>query len=613
MVVGRTPYAGSSAAVVMTKHLNEEVPNPRDERPELSMGLVRLVEKMMAKDRKDRYADPEALIRDVNLVISGKSPAAVRLATGRSAVRGFTGATSRTRPMVARTGTRPVEAVRGKGSAKLIVLGVGLLLLMVVGVALGVILSADPGPGELPPPDNGGNTKTGKNNGENTTKPPPVDPREIVHKHRLARLEERLQGILAYRKAKPKDFAGAADRLKSLIGAAGGTEYQLKGQRELDRVYDAQFQETKARSKVLEDAGKLQEAYDVFNELPLVKRISDPAGEEQRRIRELATNRYEVIKNAAWAKLGPKEYTENNRGDLAGAEKHLKTALALKMAHVVEAVNEELPKLKAEHQRRLADLAKRLAADRARELKELRAKFVPERDKIFKLAAERDSETRLWKFGEARAQAQNRLLQSRFKPFAAEARRIVRDLTALEKSLGGLRDLVAKRTGERLTLELESGSEEGTVTGATANGVNFRPRTAAFGAKTIFFFQLKVKSLGELAGLKADQAVSCYWMGVLAFYSGRHGQAAEFLKAAAKDAKLKPDADYYLGFAQEAYRRQREKEAGELLDECRRIYAQLKAGNVPQGDARWGQLVKKLEKLKQEYKDTDAVKKSLGK
>jgi len=74
MVTGETPFTGSSAAVVMTKHLTEQMPWPRDVNPDLSEGCCQLIAKMMAKDPANRHADPAELLRDMEMVIDGKRP-----------------------------------------------------------------------------------------------------------------------------------------------------------------------------------------------------------------------------------------------------------------------------------------------------------------------------------------------------------------------------------------------------------------------------------------------------------------------------------------------------------------------------------------------------------
>ncbi len=95
MLTGQNPYQGSSATVVMTKHLSEDIPNPRKFNPAVSSGCCRMVGRMMAKDPADRYQTPEELLVDMELVIDGKAPKRGFLSGGRSSSRSRSGAARR--------------------------------------------------------------------------------------------------------------------------------------------------------------------------------------------------------------------------------------------------------------------------------------------------------------------------------------------------------------------------------------------------------------------------------------------------------------------------------------------------------------------------------------
>jgi eukaryotic-like serine/threonine-protein kinase len=73
LATGQTPFSGSSAAVVMTKHLTEQMPWPGDVNPDVSEACCQLIARMMAKDPNDRYQTPAELLADMKLVIDGKS------------------------------------------------------------------------------------------------------------------------------------------------------------------------------------------------------------------------------------------------------------------------------------------------------------------------------------------------------------------------------------------------------------------------------------------------------------------------------------------------------------------------------------------------------------
>ncbi len=71
LVTGSPPYVGTTAAVIVTKHLTEEPPSARERNPEVSEGLDAVIRKMMAKDKNARYASPTELIRDLEAVAKG--------------------------------------------------------------------------------------------------------------------------------------------------------------------------------------------------------------------------------------------------------------------------------------------------------------------------------------------------------------------------------------------------------------------------------------------------------------------------------------------------------------------------------------------------------------
>ena len=71
MVTGQPPFAGRSAAEVVTQHLTKEIPDPRRINPGISGGTVWIIRKAMSKDRNDRYQTPAAMIEDIDRAIRG--------------------------------------------------------------------------------------------------------------------------------------------------------------------------------------------------------------------------------------------------------------------------------------------------------------------------------------------------------------------------------------------------------------------------------------------------------------------------------------------------------------------------------------------------------------
>jgi serine/threonine-protein kinase len=76
MVTGKVPYDGETAAEVMRKHVdkNTMISPPDHVNTQLSSGLGVVVETMMAKNRENRYRNPDDLILDLKCLLQGESP-----------------------------------------------------------------------------------------------------------------------------------------------------------------------------------------------------------------------------------------------------------------------------------------------------------------------------------------------------------------------------------------------------------------------------------------------------------------------------------------------------------------------------------------------------------
>jgi serine/threonine-protein kinase len=67
MVAKKPPYEGS-VSTVMRKHIKGELPNPKEFNPNVPDAVCRIIEKMCAKDPKDRYATCDELFEELELV-----------------------------------------------------------------------------------------------------------------------------------------------------------------------------------------------------------------------------------------------------------------------------------------------------------------------------------------------------------------------------------------------------------------------------------------------------------------------------------------------------------------------------------------------------------------
>jgi len=74
LVTGHTPYSGASGPIVMSMHLVEPLPDPRRYESGLSEGICRVIRRMMAKNRDERYGDVYALDLDLYRLQCGETP-----------------------------------------------------------------------------------------------------------------------------------------------------------------------------------------------------------------------------------------------------------------------------------------------------------------------------------------------------------------------------------------------------------------------------------------------------------------------------------------------------------------------------------------------------------
>jgi serine/threonine-protein kinase len=76
MVTGCVPYGGDTPSEVMRKHVDKDVSfiPPDHVNTKLSAAVGMVVETMMAKNRENRYRNPDDLILDLKCLLQGESP-----------------------------------------------------------------------------------------------------------------------------------------------------------------------------------------------------------------------------------------------------------------------------------------------------------------------------------------------------------------------------------------------------------------------------------------------------------------------------------------------------------------------------------------------------------
>lgn len=85
MVTGKPPYEGPSG-IVMRKHLKAEIPDAKEENPNVSRDISRILKKMMAKSPDERYQSVEELMGELAVARFSEDPKASDSLVGRTTI-----------------------------------------------------------------------------------------------------------------------------------------------------------------------------------------------------------------------------------------------------------------------------------------------------------------------------------------------------------------------------------------------------------------------------------------------------------------------------------------------------------------------------------------------
>ena len=89
LVTGRVPFEGSNPMEVMHKHLKAQLVPPDHVNTALSAGIGEVVERMMAKDRRERYASTSDLLLDLQAIAAGAPPLQARKGINENLLSGL--------------------------------------------------------------------------------------------------------------------------------------------------------------------------------------------------------------------------------------------------------------------------------------------------------------------------------------------------------------------------------------------------------------------------------------------------------------------------------------------------------------------------------------------
>lgn len=74
LVTGQLPFEGDAFLDVVTKHVNEDVPDPRQMAPDVTQGVAQLIAGLCARDPAERYPTAKAAAEDVARALLGQAP-----------------------------------------------------------------------------------------------------------------------------------------------------------------------------------------------------------------------------------------------------------------------------------------------------------------------------------------------------------------------------------------------------------------------------------------------------------------------------------------------------------------------------------------------------------
>ncbi|MEZ0230759.1 MAG: protein kinase, partial [Planctomycetota bacterium] len=157
MLVGEPPYKAATPTGVLAKHVNEAIPSVRARRPELSVGVERVVTRMLAKKPEDRYQEHGNLCADLSDLAAGLMPE-VKAEKPVKTVSTSRTKRARTGSDAERTGSKEIAGKKSSGM---------LVAASIVGVALlgsAYMIFAAPKP--QPAPQTASNGATAKKPGK---------------------------------------------------------------------------------------------------------------------------------------------------------------------------------------------------------------------------------------------------------------------------------------------------------------------------------------------------------------------------------------------------------------------------------------------------------------
>ncbi|MBL7076352.1 MAG: protein kinase [Kiritimatiellae bacterium] len=304
-ITGKMLFQGNAEEAVMEKQLGEQVPAPQEVSKELSSAVCGLVEKMLAKDRDDRYQDWETVRIDITRAKSGLPPVEPLKKAGLSTVE------HTPMPLVVHAPTGALHAKRPQKRHSPLLPVLATLMAGIVGVMAGMW-----GYGKLM-------ERVAPEEVEATGDVPAATTRSVRSADK--RPQKLLEQARKWRADNPGDYQGAENCYRRVMVIGAGTEFAQRAADELEQMRAereemarAVVQELTDRVAPMVEREEFLEAAQVYIDYDGTMAV-ETADTRAQRAAELRTRHEDMERRDRMAEVEQREWKKTVLDDVAAA------------------------------------------------------------------------------------------------------------------------------------------------------------------------------------------------------------------------------------------------------------------------------------------------------
>ena len=515
MLAGRVPFDDDTPEEIMGRHIHDKRPYLKDKNVQLSHGISKIVRKLMAVNKRDRYPSMMGVTTDLTLVRMGRSPRLgkrSRYDTGDHRYRSETGSW-RTRPVGRHKTIIQISVCVCAG----IVILVGLFFLF-------RHLSGSKASGDKPPAD----TNAVKSGQRSTT--------QEAHEIYLANIirERKALGDTLF----AEKLHTVAEKYPDTSSAKEAEALAAKISKKIDAEARVRFDKMKASASKLRKGQRYQEAIDKVADLPK-KYKNSPAYDEVPELR-LAIEREARKEFAKIVAAAARLEAEKKFDDAIALYRLVEAKFGIvELKDKAREAIKELEEAGVAEQGRSAEAA---ASRKAAESKRIRQEYLAIQSAL------EDTRRLVGKdgaFGAAAARMKTALHEITSADRKSAVGRAVSDLIELDGLFRSLRKAEASLKGKSVSVVRKNGVRlDGTIFRVNDKGISLRAGESAF--RNMAWRNASIGSIKMLAKLSGNKRLSPGQMRALAtlcYFSGKSGGAKSELNALAANPAEKRAAE----------------------------------------------------------------------